>query len=129
MATGLQLLQAISDRRRGWPPNAEFKICALDAVTLLTLSFEDLLAEKFRDTVAEEVVSALKVGDISPLAQRLGIKFVYSDEAAPLVVEEPTPVKAKRVKAKKKKPVAKKKPATSKKRKVVSKKTKKKARR
>ncbi len=124
MATGLQLLQAISDKRRGWPPNAEFKICALDAVTLLTLSFEDLLAEKFRDTVAEEVVTALKIGDISPLAQRLGIKFVYSDDAAPLVVDAPEPVKVARTKAKKKKPVAKKKPAARRKTKVAPKKKK-----
>ena len=54
MAIGLKILRAISEKRRGWPPNAEFKICAVDALSLLTLSRRDLLREKFRDIVAEE---------------------------------------------------------------------------
>src|SRR3954449_2320450 len=93
MAIGLKILRAISEKRRGWPPNAEFKICAVDALSLLTLSRRDLLREKFRDIVAEEVIAGLKNGDIALLGARLGVRFVYSDEALPLVVEQP---KAKR---------------------------------
>src|SRR3954462_245358 len=103
MATGLKILRAISEKRRGWPPNAEFKICAVDALSLLTLFTRDLLREKFRGIVAEEVIAGLKNGDIALLGARLGVRFVYSDEALPLVVEQPKAEKAKRKKPAKRK--------------------------
>jgi hypothetical protein len=110
MAKGLKVLQAITERRRGWPPNAEFPIRALDALALLTLSKKDLLAERFKESVAEQVLAALKSGDILPLGQRLGVRFVYNDEAAPLLAE-PKP----RTKRKKPKPAAKSKKSSRKK--------------
>src|SRR4051812_7140578 len=89
MATGLDVLQAITAKRRGWPPNAEFRIRALDALALLALSTDDLLAEKFPAAIAEQVMVALKNGDIMHLGQRLGVKFIYSEDAAPLVLPKP----------------------------------------
>src|SRR3954463_10924103 len=96
MATGLKILRAITEKRRGWPPNAEFKICALDVLSLLTLTRRDLLREKFRDIVAEEVITGLRSGDVGLLGQRLGLKFVHSDEEPPLVMDQPKPAKGKK---------------------------------
>ncbi len=61
-----------------------FRINPLDALDLEDVPEEAFVSRDFEEPVAEQIVAGLQIGELSPLGQVLGVKFVPDPRAESL---------------------------------------------